>query len=135
MQLYEQSQVLTIEPSTCSDMARRGSDTQELLQLRQRREALAPQEIHAAYRATCFDTGLWGSVEQGWSPEAMVAQMRGVVFQPDAYGFYSPDDMQTAQQALEDVATFLGCPDVDAYLNTVMREQEAILDRFQQPLS
>jgi hypothetical protein len=131
MQLYEQNQVLTIEPSTCSDMAWRGSTAQEPRQLRTHKEVLAPQEIHAAHRATCFDTGLWGSVEQGWSPEAMVAQMRGVVFQQDAYGFYSPDDMQTARQALEDIATFLGCPDVDAYLNTVMREQEAILGRFQ----
>jgi hypothetical protein len=65
----------------------------------------------------------------------MVAQMRGVGFQQDAYGFYSPDNMQTARRALEDVATFLGCTDVDAYLNTVMREQEALLDRFKQSLS
>jgi len=135
MQLYEQNQVLTIEPSTRSDMARRGSDAQEPLQLWKHKEILTPQEIHAAHRATCFDTGLWGSIEQGWSPEAMVARMRGVVFQQDAYGFYSPDNIQTARQALEDVAIFLGYTDVDAYLNTVMREQEAILDRFKQPLS
>jgi hypothetical protein len=133
MQLYETNQVLTIEPSTCSDIARLGSYAQGPLW--KRREVLTLQEMQAARRATCFDTGLWGSAEQGWSPEALVAQRRGVVFQPDAYGFYSPDHMQTARQALEDVATFLGCTDVDAYLNLVMREQEAILDRFKPSLS
>jgi predicted ATPase len=60
----------------------------------------------------------------------MVAQVRGVVFQRDAYGFYGPDDLQTAQQALEDVATGLGFDDIDAYLNAVMTEQEVIVARL-----
>ena len=97
-------------------------------------DVLTAEEIDTARLATYFDTGLWGHPEHGWTPEALVAQRRGVVFQPDAYGFYSPDNLSAAQQALEDVTTFLGFMDIDAYLNTVMREQGAIVGRFCQPL-
>jgi hypothetical protein len=93
-------------------------------------DVLTVEEVNAARQATSFDTGLWGHPEHGWTPEALVAQRRGVVFQPDAYGFYHPDNLAAAQQALEDVASFLGFLDIDTYLNTVMREQQAIVSRF-----
>jgi hypothetical protein len=65
----------------------------------------------------------------------MVAQVRGVVFQRDAYGFYSPDDLHMARQALEDVTTCLGFADVDAYFNAVMRDQKGIVARLNRLLS
>jgi hypothetical protein len=91
--------------------------------------------MYTARAATYFDTSLWGSPRQGWTPEALVAQVRGVVFQRDAYGFYSPNDLQTAQQALEDVATCLGFTDIDAYLNAVMTEQKDLIARLNRLLS
>ena len=134
MELYEQSQALMVEPPDLRTMTWTDGHPQGHLQCPERRNVLTTQEIHAARAATHFDTGLWGTPEQGWTPEAMVAQARGVVFQREAYGFYSPDDLQTAQQALEDVATFLGFADIDAYLNAVMTEQEAIVAHFDRTL-
>jgi hypothetical protein len=134
MGFYEDNSILTAELPTFSTTTQIDNPAQTCFRCWRRRDVLTPQEIQAARGATYFETGLWGSDTQGWSPEAMVAQMRGVVFHQDTYGFCSPDDIETAQQALEDVATFLGFTDVDAYLNAVMREQEIIIDRFRQPL-
>ena len=99
------------------------------------RHTLTIDEVQAARTATYFETGLWGNPQKGWSPEAVVAQIRGVVFQPDTYGFYSPNDAQAAQHALEDVAAFLGFSDQDAYLNAVMSERGAVIVRFFPSLS
>lgn len=106
------------------------ADTHDALPNTHDIDVLTAEEVDAARQATCFDTGFWGHPEYGWTPEALVAQRRGVVFQPDTYGFYHPDNLATAQQALEDVTSFLGFMDIDAYLNTVMREQHAIVSRF-----
>ncbi|HEY7490022.1 MAG TPA: hypothetical protein VIH59_02785 [Candidatus Tectomicrobia bacterium] len=130
MALYTQHQTLTVEQSDLMVMTWTDGQTQGCPQCPAYKDVLTAQEIRAARTATYFDTSLWGTPEQGWTPEAMVAQVRGVVFQRDAYGFYGPDDLQTAQQALEDVATGLGFDDIDAYLNAVMTEQEVIVARL-----
>jgi hypothetical protein len=135
MALYAQHQTLTVDRPDRRTLTRTDGPAQGCSQCPESRDALTAQEIHAACTATAFDTSLWGSPEHGWTPEALVAQVRGVVFQRDAYGFYSPDDLQTAQQALEDVATCLGFADIDAYLNAVMTEQAAIVARFNRLLS
>jgi hypothetical protein len=135
MTRYAQHQTLTVERLDLRAMTWTDGHAQGCPQGPEYRDVLTAQEIHAARAATSFDTSLWGTPEQGWTPEAMVAQVRGVVFQRDAYGFYRPDDLQTAQQALEDVATCLGFADIDAYLNAVMTEQEAIVAHLNRLLS
>ena len=135
MALYEQNQPLTVERLDLRTMTWTAGYAHGWPRCPEYQDVLTVQEIHAACAATCFDTSLWGTPEQGWTPEAMVAQVRGVVFQRDAYGIYSPNDLQTAQQALEDVATCLGFADIDAYLNAVMTEQEAIVARLNRLLS
>ncbi len=52
--------------------------------------------------------------------------VRGVRFYRDEYGYYVPDDVGAAKQALSHVATFLGFTDTDIYLNTVTRERQNI---------
>jgi hypothetical protein len=135
MALFEQNQTLTVEQLDLRTMTWTDRHPQGCSRYPEYRDVLTAQEIQAARAATSFDTSLWGTPEQGWTPEAMVAQVRGVVFQRDAYGFYSPDALLAAQQALEDVATCLGFADIDAYLNAVMTEQEAIVARFNRLLS
>jgi hypothetical protein len=135
MALFETHQALTVAQPDLRTTTWTDSQAHSCPRGPEYRDVLTAQEIQAACTATSFDTSLWGTPEQGWTPEAMVAQVRGVVFQRDAYGFYSPDDLRTAQQALEDVATCLGFADIDAYLNAVMTEQAAIVGRFNRLLS
>jgi hypothetical protein len=135
MARYAQYQTLTMERPDRRAMPRTEGHAQGCPRCLACRNVLTAQERHAARAATYFDTSLWGTPEQGWTPEAMVAQVRGVVFQRDAYGFYSPDDLQTARQALEDVATCLGFDDVDAYFNAVMIDPEGIVARLNRLLS
>ena len=71
-------------------------------------EILTRREQDAMVQATYFDTSFWGNPQDGWGPEALVAMVRGVRFYRDEYGYYVPDDVGAAKQALHDVATFLG---------------------------